>query len=69
MVHYKKGVRLKEMKEKRAEKETKRMQITLAKNMIDDLDTVGNKYNLSKSNIISMLVKKYLKEEFGNFEK
>ena len=45
------------------------MQITLAKNMIDDLDTVGNKYNLSKSNIISMLVKKYLKEEFGNFEK
>jgi len=57
------------MKEKRVEKETKRMQITLAKNMIDDLDNVGNKYNLSKSNIISMLVKKYLKEEFGNFEK
>lgn len=69
MVHYKKGVRLKKMKEKRVEKETKRMQITLAKNMIDDLDNVGNKYNLSKSNIISMLVKKYLKEEFGNFEK
>lgn len=54
---------------KMEKEETKRIQITLPKKMINDLDKVGNKYNLSKSNIVSMLVKKYLKEEFGNFEK
>ena len=49
--------------------ENKRRQITLSKKMINDLDKVGKKYNLSKSNIVSLLVKKYLKEEIGNFEK
>lgn len=55
--------------EKMVHEENKRIQITLSKKMINDLDKVGKKYNLSKSNIVSMLVKKYLKEEFGNFEK
>ena len=57
------------MSEKETKNETKRIQITLQKNIIDDLDKIGEKYNLSKSNILTMLITKYAKEEFGNFEK
>lgn len=57
------------MNEQEAKIETKRIQITLQKNIIDDLDKISEKYNLSKSNILTMLVTKYAKEEFGNFEK
>jgi len=57
------------MEEKNETNKTKRIQITLQEKMINDLDKIGEKYNMSKSNIITMLVKKYAKEEFGNFEK
>lgn len=57
------------MSEKETKNETKRIQITLQKNIINDLDKIGEKYNLSKSNILTMLITKYAKEEFGNFEK
>lgn len=57
------------MSEKETKNKTKRIQITLQKNIIDDLDKIGEKYNLSKSNILTMLITKYAKEEFGNFEK
>lgn len=56
------------MNEKIEENKTKRLQITLPVKMIENLDNISEKYNISKSNIISVLVKKYAKEEFGNFE-
>ena len=50
------------MEEKNETNKTKRIQITLQEKMINDLDKIGEKYNMSKSNIITMLVKKYAKE-------
>lgn len=56
------------MNEKIEQNKTKRLQVTLPEKMIENLDDIAGKYNISKSNIISMLIKKYAKEEFGNFE-
>lgn len=50
------------------EQKNKRIQITLREDIIADLDAVSKKYDLSKSNIISMLSQKYLKEEFGDYK-
>lgn len=47
---------------------TKRIQITLTENMVNDLDKVGKKYNMTKSNIINLLIKKHLRGEFGDFK-
>lgn len=48
---------------------SKRVQITLPVEVINDLNGISEKYHISKSNIVSMLVKKYGREEFGSFKK
>lgn len=47
------------------EKENKRLQITLSSDAIQMLEAYSSKYKISKSNLIQIVLKKYLKEEFG----
>lgn len=46
--------------------ENKRIQITLNLSTLDMLESYSKKYNISKSNLIEILLKKYTREEFGS---
>lgn len=46
---------------------TKRVQITLPLKLLKQLEDASKKYNISKSNQISLLISKYQEGEFGKF--
>lgn len=47
----------------------KRIQITLSKENLDNLEFIYQKYGLNKSQQINSLIMKYLEVEYGKIEK
>lgn len=44
----------------------KRLQITLTKETVEMLESYSQKYGISKSKLIEIIVKKYIRKEFGS---
>lgn len=47
-------------------KERKRMNITLPRELVEELEKVNSKYKINKSKQLETLVKKYLRKEYGD---
>lgn len=46
--------------------ERKRMNITLPRELVEELEKVNSKYKINKSKQLETLVKKYLRKEYGD---
>lgn len=44
----------------------KRLQITLTSETVEMLESYSQKYSLSKSKLLEILIKKYIRKEFGS---